>query len=105
MDKVQAEVDALCLKLRKVAIPVVDSFALSDHIINSPLGRYDGEIYEAYFNQVKASNPPLKEHPYFDRLIKPLLDRQPLDEEDVNEAMGLEDELAEMADERKESKQ
>jgi len=105
MDKVQSEVDSLCLTLREVAIPVVDAFALSDHIVNSPLGRYDGEVYEHYFNLVRASNPPLKEHPYFSRLIEPLLSRpKNEEEEDVNEAMGLEDELAEMEAERKEVK-
>jgi hypothetical protein len=36
-------------------------------------------------------------------LIAPLLQRQPPDEEDVNDAMGLEDELAEMEAERKEA--
>ncbi len=74
MDKVQVEVDGLCLKLRKVAsesghlwqsmfqgltdcfltVPVVDAFALSDHIVNSPLGRYDGDVYENYFNLVSC---------------------------------------------------
>lgn len=38
-------------------MPLVDAFALSDHIINSPLGRYDGQIYEAYFDQVRRANP------------------------------------------------
>jgi hypothetical protein len=38
-------------------------------------------------------------------LIAPLLQRQTPDEEDVNDAMGLEDELAEMEAERKEAKQ
>lgn len=120
MDAVQEEVSSLCLEMRKiaskslytsflldtpsltrppcVAVPVVDSFAFGDHIINSPLGRYDGHIYEAYFNQVRAENPPVKEHPYFARLIYPLLNRPagPEEEEDVEEEMGLEDELKEM---------
>ena len=39
------------------SVPVVDSFALSDHIINSPLGRYDGDVYQAYFDQVRRANP------------------------------------------------
>ncbi|KAJ9110296.1 hypothetical protein QFC19_001699 [Naganishia cerealis] len=104
MDKVQSEVDGLCLALRKVVIPVVDAFAISDHIINSPLGRYDGDVYTAYFNHVRAANPPTKEHPYFDRLIKPLLERKPLEEEDVDAAMGFSEELAELEKERKASK-
>ncbi|KAJ9117604.1 hypothetical protein QFC22_004454 [Naganishia vaughanmartiniae] len=104
MDKVQSEVDGLCLALRKVVIPVVDAFAISDHIINSPLGRYDGDVYTAYFNHVRAANPPKKEHPYFDRLIKPLLERKPLEEEDVDAAMGFSEELAELEKERNASK-
>ncbi|KAG7528732.1 hypothetical protein FFLO_05958 [Filobasidium floriforme] len=98
MDTVQETVDKLCLDLRKIAIPVVDSFAFSDHLVNSPLGRYDGRIYEAYFDQVRASNPPVKEHPYFARLIAPLLNRvnEADDEKDPEEAMGLEEELKEL---------
>lgn len=80
---------------------MIDSFALSDHIVNSPLGRYDGAIYEAYFAQVQASNPLPKEHPYFERLIRPLLERENLEIEDVDQAMGLDDELQEMAEDRK----
>jgi acyl-CoA oxidase len=73
MDTVQETVDKLCLDLRKIAsqyrwsiwvkqlltisapgdvVPVVDAFAFSDHLVNSPLGSYDGRIYEAYFDQV-----------------------------------------------------
>lgn len=106
-----------------LVVPVVDAFAISDHILNSPLGRYDGQIYEAYFNQVsspayldatrltasiwqvRASNPPEKEHPYFNRLIAPLLNRVPEDEEaDPESAMGLEEELQEMRDAEQASK-
>lgn len=71
MDEIEKQVSQLCADLRAVAgtscpafaettspqllicfessltpVPVVDAFALSDHIINSPLGRYDGQIYE-----------------------------------------------------------
>ncbi|KAL7422579.1 fatty-acyl coenzyme A oxidase [Cryptotrichosporon argae] len=105
MDKVQLEVDALCAQVRAIAIPLVDAFALSDHIINSPLGKFDGSVYESYFAQVQACNPLPKTHPYFDRLIRPLLEREAgaaLD--DVGEAMALDDELAEMADERRAAK-
>lgn len=85
-------------------MPLVDAFCYTDHIINSPLGRYDGdgasargpfllmcvewrwlirgcwrrvEVYVAYFNQVRNANPLPKVHPYFERLIKPLIDREP----------------------------
>lgn len=81
-------------------VPLVDSFALSDHIINSPLGKWDGSVYESYFAQVQASNPLPKEHPYFTRLIKPLLDRQDDVLDDPESAMSLDDELKEMAEDR-----
>ncbi|KAK4690092.1 acyl-CoA oxidase, partial [Tremellales sp. Uapishka_1] len=101
IDKVQSEVDVLCAEVRNVAIPLVDAFALSDHIVNSPLGRWDGSVYESYFAQVQASNPLPKEHPYFTRLIKPLLERENTVLDDPETAMGLDNELAEMAEERK----
>lgn len=104
-DKIQHEVDSLCAEVRTFAIPMVDSFALSDHIINSPLGKWDGSVYESYFAQVREANPLPKEHPYFKRLIKPLLERQNAPLEDVNDEMGLDDELAEMAEERKAAEQ
>ena len=39
MDLIETAVNELCAELRKVAVPVVDSFALSDHIIVSPSSR------------------------------------------------------------------
>lgn len=87
----------------ELPVPLVDAFALSDHIINSPLGKYDGSVYESYFAQVQASNPLPKEHPYFVRLIKPLLERENTPHEDPEEAMALDQELAEMEDERKDT--
>jgi len=103
MDKVQHTVDQLCAEVRSYAVPLIDSFALSDHIVNSPLGKWDGSVYESYFAQVQASNPLPKVHPYFDRLIKPLLERKNEEYSDVNESMGLDEELAEMEKERKEA--
>jgi len=82
-------------------VPLVDSFALSDHIINSPLGKWDGSVYESYFAQVQASNPLPKEHPYFTRLIKPLLDRRDDVLDDPGANMSLDEELKEMAADRK----
>lgn len=95
-DEVQRQVDQLCAEVRKYAIPLIDSFALSDHIINSPLGKWDGSVYETYFEQVRAQNPLPKEHPYFKRLIKPLLEREPFVHEDIEGEMDLDNELQEM---------
>lgn len=98
LDRVQQTVDELCLAVRQYAVPLIDSFALSDHIINSPFGKFDGSIYESYFNQVTASNPTPKVHPYFDRLIKPLLTRQNDGIEDLGAEMGgLDEEIARLS--------
>lgn len=32
----------LCKEVRKQAVPLVDAFNIPDFILNSPLGRYDG---------------------------------------------------------------
>ncbi len=59
-------------------------------------------MYESYFAQVQASNPPQKTHPYFERLIRPLLERQGGEiNGDIEGEMGLDEELKEMKGEKK----
>ncbi|KAI8368506.1 acyl-CoA dehydrogenase/oxidase C-terminal [Blakeslea trispora] len=90
MQRARQELDRLCELVRCQAIPLVDAFNLTDYMINSPLGRADGNVYVHYFNQVKQSNPQ-GPHPYFDRLIKPLISRSLLEqEENDDEQAGLE---------------
>lgn len=50
-------VPQVCKELRPDVIALTDSFQLSDSIINSAIGRYDGNIYENYFGTVKQLNP------------------------------------------------
>lgn len=88
---VRSSVNNLCKDVRDQAIPLVDSFNLSDYIINSPLGRKDGNVYVHYFDQVKRSNPQ-GEHPYFNRLIKPLIEREIGGGDYEDEEAGLESE-------------
>jgi acyl-CoA oxidase len=88
---VRSSVNTLCKEVRDQAIPLVDSFNLTDYVINSPLGRKDGNVYVHYFDQVKRSNPQ-GEHPYFNRLIKPLIERDIDGGEYEDEEAGLEDE-------------
>ncbi|KAI8991758.1 acyl-CoA dehydrogenase/oxidase C-terminal [Mycotypha africana] len=88
---VRSIVNKLCKEARDQAIPLVDAFNLSDYIINSPLGRKDGNVYVHYFDQVRRSNPQ-GEHPYFDRLIKPLIHRDMETVEYEDEQAGLESE-------------
>ncbi|WFD31990.1 acyl-CoA oxidase [Malassezia sp. CBS 17886] len=103
LDAVSRRVTELCADVRKFAVILVDSFAFTDHIINSPLGRYDGNVYQEYFNMVRRNNPQTKPHPYFERLIKPLLNRSSPAAEDIDEAIGLDDEIEETLAERREA--
>lgn len=115
----------LCAELRTCAVSLVDSFNFSDHIINSPLGVSSGDVYkvrflavdyhrayrqlielflmtQVYFDRVRASNPHESVHPYFDRLIKPLLEREALELDDA-ESMDLDEEINEIRTEREEA--
>lgn len=103
MDKITQEVTRLCAELRKCAVPLVDSFCFSDHIINSPLGVYSGDVYKTYFDRVRQANPHEPKHPYFDSIIKPLLEREPLELDDADD-MDLDEEIGEIRAEREEAK-
>ncbi|KAJ3107541.1 fatty-acyl coenzyme A oxidase [Phlyctochytrium planicorne] len=81
IDWVRQIVGELCKDIRKDAVPLTDSFNYSDFIINSPLGRYDGNVYEHYFNHVQKSHAPGAVPSYFQSQIKTLLERD-LTEED-----------------------
>ncbi|ORZ01098.1 acyl-CoA dehydrogenase/oxidase C-terminal [Syncephalastrum racemosum] len=91
VEYIRAQTNVYCKRVRDQAIPIIDSFNLSDYMINSPLGRADGNVYVHYFEQVKRSNPQ-GPHPYFDRLIKPLLERDVEGGDYEDEEAGLEEE-------------
>ncbi|KAJ2552935.1 fatty-acyl coenzyme A oxidase, partial [Coemansia sp. RSA 1933] len=74
IDTLKAFVNSACADVRKDAVPLTDAFGYTDYMVNSPLGRYDGNVYEKYFDIVTSLNPA-KPVPYFDSLIKPLLER------------------------------
>lgn len=102
-DYVTNRVSELCGEVRQFAIPMIDAFSFSDFVINSPFGRFDGNVYQAYFDMVRRNNPPLKPHPYRDTLVKPLLNRTIPEEEDVNEAMNIDEEIEEIQNDLKEA--
>ncbi|GAA5822351.1 hypothetical protein JCM11251_006310 [Rhodosporidiobolus azoricus] len=103
IEAISQEVTRLCAVLRKSAVLLTDAFNFSDHIINSPLGCYDGDIYVRYFDRVKASNPFEAVHPYFDRIIKPFIEREPLELGDDADSMDLDDEIGELHAEQSEA--
>jgi len=50
--------------MRPNAIPLVDSFDIPDNVLNSVIGRYDGNVYEALYESAKKS--PLNRTDPFD---------------------------------------
>ncbi|KAF9546324.1 fatty-acyl coenzyme A oxidase [Mortierella hygrophila] len=89
MDFVRSQVNVFCREVRQEYIPLIDAFNYSDYMINSPLGVYDGNVYEKYFDQVKRQNPVGGEHPYLP-LIQSLLrrdieDDEPLEDDEEDE--------------------
>ena len=80
MDYVRAQVNVFCREVRQEYIPLIDAFNYSDYMINSPLGVYDGNVYEKYFDQVKRQNPVGREHPYLP-MMQTLLTRSIEDDE------------------------
>lgn len=84
---IEQRILVLYAELRPNIIPLVDSFNLSDFILNSSLGAFDGDIYQRYFSHILSRNPP-KKPSYFDSLLLPLFeqtfaeaDRQVLDDD------------------------
>ncbi|KAK8441894.1 fatty-acyl coenzyme A oxidase [Candidozyma auris] len=55
---VNKKLPELCKQIRPNVVAYTDSFMYSDTFINAPIARYDGNIYENYFDTVKKSNPP-----------------------------------------------
>lgn len=75
MDWIRIAVSDLCKTIRKDAVSLVDSFNYSDFVVNSPLGRYDGNVYEDYFARVNKAHPPGQIPSYFKTEVYPLLHR------------------------------
>ena len=77
--QIQKQKQQLMAEIRPDAIALVDSFNHSDHRLNSALGRYDGNAYEALLESTK--NEPLNRTQVVDgyeQYLKPLLHRSRL---------------------------
>lgn len=87
MDFVKQKSNELCLEIRKMAVSLTDTFNLSDFVISSPFGRYDGNVYEHYFDLVKRNNKPLRQPPYYEQIIKPFINRndtEPFEDDELD---------------------
>lgn len=46
----------LLAELRPNAVALVDAFDYPDRLLNSALGRYDGQVYDALYEYAKSSS-------------------------------------------------
>lgn len=70
----QLRLEQVLHKLRPDAVALVDGFDFNDHVINSVLGSYDGNVYERLFES--ALKHPLNQKPvpkFFDLYLKPFM--------------------------------
>ncbi|PRP88722.1 acyl-coenzyme A oxidase I [Planoprotostelium fungivorum] len=77
IDFIRKQIRSMCAATRGDAIPFVDAFGFPDFILNSPLGRYDGEVYKNYFERVKAAPNATGKAPYWDKVIRPMTTAPP----------------------------
>jgi acyl-CoA oxidase len=73
IDLIEKKIRGLLLEIRKQAVPLTDAFDLPDFLVNSPLGKSDGDIYNAYMQTVKSAPGAMSKAPYWDELVKPCL--------------------------------
>ena len=74
VDGLQLWLEQLLTKLRPNAVGIVDSFDIRDEILASPLGAWDGRVYERLFEESQKS--PLNKEPVnksFHKYMKPFL--------------------------------
>ncbi|KAG0206715.1 acyl-Coenzyme A oxidase [Mortierella sp. GBA30] len=62
-----------CKDLRKDAVPLVDAWAIPDFVIKAPIGKYDGNIYPAYFGTVNAAQKSFDPPEYWHKYVAPML--------------------------------
>ncbi|SCW02892.1 LAFE_0F16578g1_1 [Lachancea fermentati] len=54
---VQPKLFAIIPEVRKECVALTDAFKLPDAMLNAPIGYYDGDIYNNYYNEVLSNNP------------------------------------------------
>lgn len=70
----------LCTEVRPRAILLTDSFLQPDMLLNSAIGKYNGNIYENYFGIVKELNPAYPSKAPHSKILEDMLHRGSIDE-------------------------
>ncbi|XP_058055084.1 probable peroxisomal acyl-coenzyme A oxidase 1 [Anopheles bellator] len=74
INRLQAKLEQTLLSIRPNAVSIVDSFAIPDMLLGSPLGAHDGNVYEKLYEEAKKS--PLNQEPVnksFHLYLKPFM--------------------------------
>lgn len=66
----------LLLEVRPHACNLIDSFNLPDFVVDSALGRADGDVYNKLFEMIRAAPRAMGPPSYFEKLIRPLTDTE-----------------------------
>jgi acyl-CoA oxidase len=76
---VKAAVVELLELLRPNAVPLVDAFEIPDRVLNSAIGRHDGNVYEALYEMAQKSPLNLQD-PFvgYEEFLRPHLDLESL---------------------------
>merc|ERR1719230_2049602 len=61
LDLIDDRITELLAEIRPDAVSLTDCFGYPDHELHSTLGRYDGNVYEAIYEQAKSC--PLNQTP------------------------------------------
>jgi len=73
VNDLHTKIRELVKEVRKDAVPLVDAFNFPDFVLNTPLGRYDGQVYRHYLDKVKKAPNAIGKAPYWDTLISPCI--------------------------------
>ncbi|KAL4888901.1 acyl-CoA dehydrogenase/oxidase C-terminal [Aspergillus ambiguus] len=57
LDRLPTRIGELMAQIRPHAVNLVDSWKVPDYLLDSALGRYDGQVYEDLFNRAHRLNP------------------------------------------------
>ena len=55
MNLLRQAIEHLLVVLRPDAVPLVDAFDFPDFVLNSTLGRYDGQVYSALWESAQEN--------------------------------------------------
>ncbi|CEG71334.1 Putative Acyl-coenzyme A oxidase [Rhizopus microsporus] len=66
----------MCKSLRYQVIGLTDGFGIPDFVLKAPIAKYDGDIYQTYFDTLLTAPRSTGIPPYHGKYIKPLTERE-----------------------------